>query len=76
MFIFFVFFLFINCVSHDIEKYKWWSGSRITWESQIGFEDKYGFFMKVFDGDDVMTYPNEYSGKYSQKIFSPKQWGE
>ena len=42
---------------------------------QIGFEDEYGFFMQVFDGDDVMTYPNEHSGKYPQKIPSPKQWG-
>ena len=41
---------------------------------QIGFEDEYRFFMQVFDGDDVMTYPNEHSGKY-QKIPSPKQWG-
>ena len=42
---------------------------------QIGIEDEYGFFMQVFDGDDVMTYPNEHSGKYPQKIPSPKQWG-
>ena len=42
---------------------------------QIGFEDEYGFFMQVFDGNDVMTYPNEHSGKYPQKIPSPKQWG-
>jgi len=42
---------------------------------QIGFEDEYGFFMQVFDGDDVMTYPNEHSGEYPQKIPSPKQWG-
>ena len=42
---------------------------------QIGFEDEYGFFMQVFDGDNVMTYPNEHSGKYPQKIPSPKQWG-
>jgi len=42
---------------------------------QIGFEDEYGFFIQVFDGDDVMTYPNEHSGKYPQKIPSPKQWG-
>jgi hypothetical protein len=25
--------------------------------------------------DDVMTYPNEHSGKYPQKIPSPKKWG-
>jgi hypothetical protein len=43
--------------------------------AQIGFEDEYGFFIQVFDGDDVMTYPNEHSGKYPQKIPSPKQWG-
>ena len=42
---------------------------------QIGFEDEYGFFMQVFDGNTVMTYPNEHSGKYPQKIPSPKQWG-
>jgi len=42
---------------------------------QIGFEDEYGFFMQVFDGDNVMTYPKEHSGKYPQKIPSPKQWG-
>ncbi len=42
---------------------------------QIGFENDYGFFMQVFDGDVVMTYPNEHSGKYPQKIPSPKEWG-
>ena len=42
---------------------------------QIGFEDEYGFFMQVFDRNDVMTYPSEHSGKYPQKIPSPKQWG-
>ena len=42
---------------------------------QIGFEDEYGFFMQVFDGNDVMTYPIEHSGKYPQKIPSPEQWG-
>ena len=42
---------------------------------QIGFEDEYGFFMQVFDGGNVMTYPSEHSGKYPQKIPSPKQWG-
>ena len=42
---------------------------------QIGFEDEYGFFMQVFDGDNVMTNANEHSGKYPQKIPSPKQWG-
>ena len=41
---------------------------------QIGFEDEYGFFMQVFDGDNVMTNANEHSGKYPQKIPSPKQW--
>ena len=42
---------------------------------QIGFEDEYGFFMQVFDGNNVMTYPSEHSGKYPQKIPSPEQWG-
>jgi len=31
--------------------------------------------MQVFDGDVVMTYPNEHSGKYPQKIPSPEEWG-
>ena len=42
---------------------------------QIGFENEYGFFMQVFDGNDVMAYPNEHSGNYPQKIPSPERWG-
>ena len=42
---------------------------------QIGFEDEYGFFMQVFDRNNVMTYPQEHSGKYPQKIPSPEEWG-
>ena len=42
---------------------------------QIGFQDEYGFFMQVFDGDIVMTYPTEHSGKYPQEIPSPEHWG-
>ena len=42
---------------------------------QIGFEDEFGFFIQVFDGKNVMAYPNEHSGKYPQKIPSPKTWG-
>ena len=42
---------------------------------QIGFEDEYGFFIQIFDGNNVMTYPNEYSGKSPQNIQSPQKWG-
>ena len=42
---------------------------------QIGFEDEYGFFIQVFDGKNVMTYPTEHSGKYPQMIPSPEKWG-
>ncbi len=42
---------------------------------RIGFENEYGFFMQVFDRNDVMTYPTEHSGKYQQKITSTEQWG-
>ena len=42
---------------------------------QIGFKNEYGFFMQVFDRNDVMTYPTEHSGKYPQKIPSPEQCG-
>ena len=44
--------------------------------SQIGFQDEYGFFVQVFDGNDVKTYPKEFSGKYPQKIPSPTKWGK
>ena len=43
---------------------------------QIGFQDEYGFFVQVFDGNDVKTYPKEFSGKYPQKIPSPTKWGK
>lgn len=42
---------------------------------QIGFADKYGLFIQVFDGNDVKSYPAEHSGKYPQKIPSPVHWG-
>tara|TARA_Y100000590_G_scaffold122564_1_gene140320 strand:+ start:10576 stop:11280 length:705 start_codon:yes stop_codon:yes gene_type:complete len=42
---------------------------------QIGLENEYGFFIQVFDGKNVMAYPNEHSGKYPQKIPSPERWG-
>ena len=44
--------------------------------AQIGFQDEYGFFVQVFDGNDVKTYPKEFSGKYPQKIPSPTKWGK
>ena len=43
---------------------------------QIGFQDEYGFFIQVFDGNDVKTYPKEFSGKFPQKIPSPAKWGK
>ena len=43
---------------------------------QIGFQNEYGFFVQVFDGNDVKTYPKEFSGKYPQKIPSPTKWGK
>ena len=43
---------------------------------QIGFQDEYGFFVQVFDGNDVKTYPKEFSDKYPQKIPSPTKWGK
>ena len=43
---------------------------------QIGFQDEYGFFVQVFDGNDVKAYPKEFSGKYPQKIPSPTKWGK
>ena len=43
---------------------------------QIGFQDEYGFFIQIFDGNDVKTYPKEFSGKYPQKIPSPTKWGK
>ena len=43
---------------------------------QIGFQDEYGFFVQVFDGNDVKTYPKEFSGKYPQNIPSPTKWGK
>ena len=43
---------------------------------QIGFQDEYGFFVQVFDGNDVKTYPKEFSGKFPQKIPSPTKWGK
>ena len=43
---------------------------------QIGFQDEYGFFVQVFDGNDVKTYPKEFSGKFPQKIPSPVKWGK
>ena len=43
---------------------------------QIGFQNEYGFFVQVFDGNDVKTYPKEFSGKYPQKIPSPSKWGK
>ena len=44
--------------------------------AQIGFQDEYGFFVQVFDGNDVKTYPKEFSGKFPQKIPSPVKWGK
>ena len=41
---------------------------------QIGFQDEYGIFVQVFDGNDVKTYPKDFSGKYPQKIPSPTKW--
>ncbi len=43
---------------------------------QIGFQDEYGFFVQVFDGNDIKTYPKEFSGKFPQKIPSPVKWGK
>ena len=43
---------------------------------QIGFQDEYGFFVQVYDGNDVKTYPKEFSGKFPQKIPSPVKWGK
>ena len=43
---------------------------------QIGFQDEYGFFIQVYDGNDVKTYPKEFSGKFPQKIPSPVKWGK
>ncbi len=43
---------------------------------QIGFQDEYGFFVQVFDVNDVKTYPKEFSGKFPQKIPSPVKWGK
>ena len=43
---------------------------------QIGFQDEYGFFVQVFGGNDVRTYPMEFSGKFPQKIPSPEKWGK
>ena len=43
---------------------------------QIGFQDEYGFFVQVYDGNDVKTYPKEFSGKFPQKIPSPAKWGK
>ena len=43
---------------------------------QIGFQNEYGFFVQIFDGNDVKTYPKEFSGKYPQKIPSPMKWGK
>ena len=36
---------------------------------QIGFQDEYGFFIQVYDGNDVKTYPKEFS-KYSNEPIS------
>ncbi len=45
---------------------------------QIGFQDEYGFFVQVYDGNDndIKTYPKEFSGKFPQKIPSPVKWGK
>ena len=43
---------------------------------QIGFQNEYGFFVQVFDGNNVKTYPKEFSDKYPQKIPSPTKWGK
>jgi len=43
---------------------------------QIGFQDEYGFFVQVFDGNDIKTFPKEFSGKFPQKIPSPVKWGK
>ena len=43
---------------------------------QIGFQDEYGFFVQVYNGNDVKTYPKEFSGKFPQKIPSPVKWGK
>ena len=43
---------------------------------QIGFQDEYGFFVQVYDGNDVKTYPKEFSGKFPQKIPSPVKWAK
>ena len=43
---------------------------------QIGFQDEYGFFIQVIDGNNVKTYPKEFSGKFPQKIPSPTKWSK
>ena len=41
---------------------------------QIGFQDSYGFYMQVVNGDNVKTFPEEFSGEYLRKLPSPSEW--
>ena len=41
---------------------------------QIGFQDSYGFYMQVIDGETIKTYPQEFSGKYSWEIPNLTKW--
>lgn len=43
---------------------------------QIGFSDKYGIFIKVFDGSESFTYPKGPFTDSNRVIPPPSEWGE